>query len=152
MESNLSFQNLDPVACHGLIQDEGYCYVDVRTPDEFSSGHAAGSTNVPYALIGPGGMMPNPQFLAVMMRLHSDTSTPLVLGCASGGRSAKACMMLAASGYSRLVNVRTGFGGHRDDSGVMLDPGWAHCGLPVEAGSTAGSYDAVRASLSNSPE
>lgn len=143
----MAFKNLEPPDCQQLMQDAGYRYIDVRTPEEFSAGHPTGSLNVPYALIGPGGMMVNPQFLAVMQRLVTESDAPLIVGCAAGGRSVKACMMLAAAGYTDLVNVRTGFGGQRNDVGVLVDPGWADAGLPVSAGDDDGSYDALRRSL-----
>lgn len=118
--------------------------MDVRTPDEFSGGHPKGAVNVPFALIGPGGMMPNPEFLQVMAALF-ERDAGLVLGCASGGRSNRAAQMLAASGYGDLVNVEGGYSGSRDANGQLAVAGWCDCGLPIDQGADDGSYVSVRA-------
>jgi rhodanese-related sulfurtransferase len=54
-----------------------------------------------------------------------------VVGCGSGPRSTRACEMLAAAGYTDLVNVEGGFNGARDEMGNAI-PGWVAAGLPVE--------------------
>ena len=48
------------------LMDEGYVYVDVRSIPEWDEGHPTGSFNVPLNHLGPSGMAPNPDFLAVM--------------------------------------------------------------------------------------
>lgn len=138
------YDEKDPNASKALV-DEGWIYLDVRTPGEFEGGHPEGATNIPFALIGPGGMMPNPMFLSVVGRIHPDKSQGLVVGCASGGRSARACQMLAQSGYTKLVNVAGGFSGARDGSGNVVQKGWEDCGLPVARGDDEGSWVQVRA-------
>ncbi|CAI9111014.1 OLC1v1011147C3 [Oldenlandia corymbosa var. corymbosa] len=43
---------------HELLQ-AGHQYLDVRTPEEFSAGHAAGAINVPYMFrVGSGLLLP----------------------------------------------------------------------------------------------
>lgn len=68
-----------------ILNNEG-TIVDVRTRAEFQSGHAAGSVNIPVN--------------ELMTRLDEVKSlkSPLVLCCASGGRSAMATMMLKQQG------------------------------------------------------
>ena len=127
------------------VQD-GWTYVDVRTPQEFDGGHPAGSINVPYALLGEMGMMPNPAFTQVMQQLFSP-DTRLVMGCAAGGRSMRACQMLEQLGYEHLVNVAGGYGGQRDAMGRVVVKGWADSGLPVETDVGDRSYAAVMAKL-----
>ena len=78
------FDNLEPRACHKLVSEDGWTYIDVRTPDEFSAGHPVGAQNIPFALIGPGGMMPNPMFLQVMGALYSKDSKLVVEGPREG--------------------------------------------------------------------
>ena len=134
-----------PSEAHALTAD-GWAYLDVRTPGEFSGGHPTGSKNVPFALTGPGGMMPNPQFLQVVARLYP-SDTKLVVGCAMGGRSARACQMLSQAGFSDLVNVAGGFSGARDAMGNVVVQGWEGEGLPSSQGEDEGSYNAVLASL-----
>uniref|UniRef100_A0A2P2K0Q4 Uncharacterized protein MANES_01G151800 n=1 Tax=Rhizophora mucronata TaxID=61149 RepID=A0A2P2K0Q4_RHIMU len=47
---------------HELVQ-AGHRYLDVRTPEEFSAGHAVGAINVPYMYRVGSGMTKNPNFL-----------------------------------------------------------------------------------------
>ena len=59
--------------------------VDVRTPEEFIGGHVEGSINIPLS--------------EVTARLEElKTMQPLVLCCASGGRSGQATTYLAEQG------------------------------------------------------
>ena len=139
------YEDKDPEACHALVA-QGWKYLDVRTPDEFTAGHPEGATNVPVALLGPGGMMPNPMFLQVVQRLYGP-QTKLVVGCASGGRSARACQMLGLAGFTTLVNVAGGFSGIRNSWGAVEQQGWAGLGLPSSSGDDEGSYAAVQARL-----
>ena len=60
--------------------------IDVRTPGEFSGGNVAGSINIPLQEV--------PQRLDEIKQLES----PLVLCCASGGRSGMATQMLSQNG------------------------------------------------------
>lgn len=118
----MSYEEIDPQTCHQR-QQEGWRYVDVRSEHEFAQGHPEGAVNVPLFSMGPMGMEPNPDFLAVMQR-HFPPQTPLLMGCRSGGRSARACELLAAAGYQRLVNVAGGV------SGSATVRGWREEGLP----------------------
>src|SRR5262245_22923570 len=129
----MAFQTLNPAGAKELLDGpEGWTYVDVRTAEEFDSGHVPGAWNVPLALRGPGGMELNPDFEAAMQRLFPK-DRPLVLGCAAGGRSQRACEMLQAEGYTRLVNMHGGFSGARNVLGVVTERGWAACGFPTES-------------------
>ena len=62
----------------------------------------------------------------------------LVVGCQAGGRSMRAVTLLEQEGYSNLVDQRAGFGGARDQSGRVVEPGWADEKLPVESGQPSG--------------
>ncbi len=107
--------------------DPGLVYLDVRSSMEFASGHPPGAVNVPLAEFDPNrGMIPNPKFVDVVKKLYP-AGTPLILGCASGGRSKQAQMVLAQSGYSDLCNMLGGFSGGMGPSGPI--PGWASSGL-----------------------
>jgi len=137
------YDEMGVLEAHQRVQD-GWTYVDVRTPQEFEGGHAAGAINVPFALIGPGGMMPNPAFTQVMSSLFP-SDAKLVLGCASGGRSSRACQMLAQVGFQHLVNIHGGFSGIRDGVGREVVPGWAGAGLPVSTETDGVDYPAMMA-------
>ena len=73
--------------------------------------------------------------------------TKLVVSCASGGRSMRACEVLSAAGYVDLVNLEGGFNGARDETGRAI-PGWAAAGLPVEKSAAPGrAYAQLRGSM-----
>ncbi|MDZ7646230.1 MAG: rhodanese-like domain-containing protein [Cytophagales bacterium] len=65
-----------------IIQNQEGTIVDVRTPGEFQGGHVAGSINIPVNELS--------QRIEELKSLKS----PLVLCCASGGRSAMAAHLL----------------------------------------------------------
>jgi rhodanese-related sulfurtransferase len=128
-------KNLDPRAAKKLLDGaEGWVYLDVRTEEEFRAGHATGAWNVPVIVRDTAGrMLPNAEFVAVVKKNFPPTSR-LVVGCASGVRSLRACDLLAAAGFSELVNLSSGFQGRIDDHGA-LEAGWQECGLPCESAS-----------------
>jgi E3 ubiquitin-protein ligase RNF13 len=114
-----------------LESGAGWTYVDVRTVEEFQRGHAPGAYNVPIAVTGPGGMTLNEDFVAVMQR-RFPKDTKLILGCAAGIRSERACEALASSGYTQLVNMNGGFTGRRDAMGRVVVEGWQGHGFECE--------------------
>ena len=133
-------QTTPPEAFETLRRQPGAVYLDVRTEAEFEAGHPAGARNVPVVFFDQtaGKPVPNPEFLAVVERNFAPT-TKLVIGCQAGGRSQRACEILAEAGYGDVTNVRGGFGGAHDQSGRIVVPGWRDAGLPVETGATPGA-------------
>jgi hypothetical protein len=88
-------------------------------------------------------MIQNPDFLRVMKAVFH-TGAPLLIGCQAGMRSLKAAQMLETFGFTDITNVRGGFGGARDQSGALLEPGWAASSLPVETEAEANrTYDTL---------
>jgi rhodanese-related sulfurtransferase len=128
-----------PAESHKLITEEGYTHVDVRTEAEYGAGHPAGALNVPVMLASAGGMAPNPDFVRIMTALFPKDAK-LVVGCRSGQRSLRAAEMLAAAGFTAVVDQRAGFEGPRDPMGRPIEPGWKAAGLPVETETPGGSY------------
>lgn len=126
------------------LLEQGYVYVDVRSEAEFEAGHVPGALNVPISHQGPGGMVPNPEFLAVMEALFPKDAK-LIVGCKMGGRSAKATAALSQAGFTELCDMSAGFDGKRDPFGRPT-PGWKADGRPVETGAPAGqSYAELKA-------
>lgn len=118
------------------LQNNGWTYLDVRSTPEFEGGHPKGAVLVPLMEAGPAGMAPNAAFLdQVLARFPLDT--PLVLGCAAGGRSLVAAKMLAEAGYTQVADQRCGFGGARGPDGQLVEAGWKEAGLPVDTGPEA---------------
>jgi rhodanese-related sulfurtransferase len=135
-------RNVTPKEAKRLIDEEGYRYLDVRTVEEFAAGHPEGAVNVPVAF---GGMRPNPDFVPVV-EANFARDEKLVLGCKSGGRSARAAEMLASAGYSNVVNMDGGFLGRYAPTGALAQPGWSDEGLPTsEENGDGTSYTSLAA-------
>ncbi len=66
--------------------------IDVRTPQEYNSGHIAGAINIPLQ-----------ELSARQSEIPQDT--PLVLYCRSGNRSAQAANLLERNGYSSIYDM-----------------------------------------------
>lgn len=73
---------------------EGVVYVDVRTPEEFATGHVAGAINIPHD-----------QMEARWEELAAHRDQPLALYCRSGRRSGLAREVLRARGFSQAENA-----------------------------------------------
>ncbi len=127
---------IGPKEAHALLA-EGYTYVDVRSEGEFENGHPPGAVNVPILHKGPFGSTPNVAFVEVFRRLFPP-GAKVVVGCAGGVRSMKACGVLEDQGYEGLFELRTGWAGSRDGVGQLVEPGWPDSGLPVETGQPPG--------------
>ena len=68
--------------------------VDVRTAREFASGHLPGAANIPLD-----------ELAARIAAAVPDKSTPVLVHCLSGTRSAMACRTLKGLGYAEVVNL-----------------------------------------------
>lgn len=106
-----------------------WSYLDVRTPQEFATGHVPGAYNIPYQLGDLAGLHPNPTFLHVVRRRFSE-GTPLIIGCRSGARATAAERALTAAGYVELRVHLGSLMGARDAFG-RVRPGWVQSGYAV---------------------
>jgi rhodanese-related sulfurtransferase len=130
-------KTVDPAGAKELIDTQGFVYLDVRSISEYEQGHAPGAVNAPLLHSGPGGMVPNPEFVRVVEANYTH-DTPLVLGCKAGSRSMRAAQLLEAAGFTNLVNMDGGFHGRFDAMGNLLQSGWTHAGLPETTDPAAG--------------
>jgi rhodanese-related sulfurtransferase len=89
--------------------DPSLFLLDVRTPQEFASGHVPGAVNVPYD-----------QVASHLAEIPKDKD--VVLYCRSGRRAGLAADVLAANGYTKLGHLQ----------GDM--EAWLKDGRPVEGG------------------
>ncbi len=145
----MAIKSVTPEEAAALLA-EGYVYVDVRSEPEFEAGHVPGALNVPLLHQGPAGLVPNPEFLAVMQQAFAQ-GEPLVVGCKAGGRSKKAADALAQAGFQDLSDMSAGWDGSRDAFGRVV-PGWSKKELPVETGKPSGqAYADVKARKPPSP-
>ncbi len=92
----------DPAAARALIA-KGATVIDVRTTGEFEEVHLPQATNIPIDDLGG-------RLAEVDALVGGDKTKPVVVYCASGGRSRKAQQQLEAAGYTQVVN-----GGGYDD-------------------------------------
>lgn len=77
---------------HTLLAD-GAALIDVRSPEEFASGHVEGARNIPVGEIG--------QRSAEV----GDKDAPVVVYCRSGMRSAQAKTTLESAGFTQVHNL-----------------------------------------------
>lgn len=120
-----------PEANERLAENSDWLYLDVRSVQEFEAGHVPGAYNIPLMEIGAeGGMEPNSNFEAIVQKTFA-ADRKLIVGCAAGGRSARACQLLIAHGFTQLVNMHGGFSGASDPYGGPGQAGWEACGFAV---------------------
>jgi rhodanese-related sulfurtransferase len=79
-------------------QSPGTVIIDVRTPEEFSSGHVKGALNIP---------VESPDFAQRVAAL--DPGSTYAVYCRSGNRSAVAASEMATMGYVHLYDLEGGF-------------------------------------------
>lgn len=77
-----------------LYLKQGAKVVDVRSVEEFKSGHLPGAVNVPL-----GELTQN------IVRVAPDKEQVLLLHCLSGGRSGLGVRALKGAGYRRVFNL-----------------------------------------------
>tara|TARA_B100000963_G_scaffold228825_1_gene199661 strand:- start:83625 stop:83966 length:342 start_codon:yes stop_codon:yes gene_type:complete len=72
--------------------------IDVRTPNEYSSGFIADAENINFK---------SKDFLSQISKL--DRSKPVLLYCSAGGRSAKASKIFDSLGFKQIYDLRGGY-------------------------------------------
>ena len=72
---------------------QGAKLIDVRTPEEYATGHAPGSVNLPLDSIFAG------------TKPSDDTSTKVYVYCRSGNRSAQAAQKLRDLGFASITDI-----------------------------------------------
>jgi rhodanese-related sulfurtransferase len=75
------------------LVEAGARLVDVRTPEEFATGHIPGAINIPV------------QELERRMGELERKEQPVVLYCRSGNRSGRAARMLESNGYASVHDL-----------------------------------------------
>jgi len=101
-------QDISPVSYQDqfVSTSASHLLIDVRTPEEFASGHISGAVNIPVE--------------SLQSRLSEVSNVqPIVVYCRSGNRSATASQILEQAGYSNVY-----------DLGGIID--WTAQGFPVE--------------------
>lgn len=106
-ESKPTINQLSATAVQNDAQKLGAQFIDVRTPEEFTAGHAKGAVNIPLDKLD-----------AESAKLNKDR--PVYLICQTGRRSQKAAEQLAQKGFVELINIEGG------------TSAWTAAGLPTE--------------------
>ena len=101
---------VDPSGAEALLAD-GWEILDVREPDEFEQGAIKGSLHI------PRGQLES----SIDVRLP-DRSSPIVVMCGSGARSAFAAVTLGELGYERIVSMGGGFNQWKDEGRAWARP------------------------------
>ena len=78
-----------------MLQEENYCFFDVREDDEYITGHAEGAELFPLNTIDE---------TSAAERIP-DLDTPVFLYCRSGARSNMAARKLISYGYRRVYDL-----------------------------------------------
>ena len=94
-----------------LINREDAHIVDVRDAGEFASGHLPDALNIPVGKLGER-----------IGELEKFREKPIILCCATGMRSNKACGELKKQGFTKLYNLSGG-----------IDT-WVGAGYPIKKG------------------
>lgn len=76
-----------------LENDKSINLIDVRTAEEYRSGHIPGSRNIPLDRMDE------------IDKAVPDRDAKLFVYCLSGARSASACAYLVRMGYTNVVNI-----------------------------------------------
>ena len=93
------------------LSREGYRVIDVREQSEFDAGHIADATLLPLADVS-----------SRIAEVVPDKSTPLLLHCAVGGRSARAAGWLTELGYTDVVSMKAPLSHWKEQGGTWEEP------------------------------
>lgn len=97
------YENTDVSGFAALTADSGVVVLDVRTADEFGSGHIANAINIDVQQDG----------FAEKAKATLPVGKTIAVYCRSGRRSANAAEKLAAEGY-KVVNLKGGISAWND--------------------------------------
>lgn len=101
--------NLNPHEFEARLKEKEVVVLDVRTPEEFSTGHIKGAVNIDFLASDFNQKLTN-----------LDKNKSYLVYCASGGRSAAACKLMMKLGFLKCYNLQGGI------------TGWKRAGKPVE--------------------
>ena len=104
-------REVDTAEADRLRVGDGVVVLDVREPDEYEQGALPGSVHIPRGTLETN----------IEMRIPN-RSTPLVVICAGGTRSAFAAKTLTELGYTDVVSVIGGFNRWKDEDREWVTP------------------------------
>ena len=95
LQSISSLQSVDQFT---VLMDKNYTLVDVRTPEEFEQGALPNAVNISVTAL---------DFPFEINQLDKDE--PILIYCKSGGRSARAAIVMKALGFSKIYELDGGY-------------------------------------------
>ncbi len=96
--SYAGYENVDVNKAEEYINSGEYILVDVRTPDEFKSGHIKKAYNIDFYN----------NLEQDFLKQFPDKNKKYLLYCRSGNRSVYAARLLSGLGYKNIVNMQGG--------------------------------------------
>lgn len=90
-----TYENINVEEAKEMIQKGEYTVIDVRTPDEYASGHIPGSELIPLQVIDG-------------MSDELDKNGKYIIVCRSGNRSQQASDILVQKGFKQIYNMTGG--------------------------------------------
>ena len=106
-----SGNSVNPGEATLLINREDAIVVDVREADEFAAGHLPDARNIPGSKLAER-----------ISEIEKYKDKPVIVCCATGMRSNKACADLKKNGFSRINNLAGGV------------DAWVGAGYPIKKG------------------
>src|SRR3954471_24165875 len=103
-QTKKQIREVDTAAADELRTQPGAVVLDVREPDEYEQGAIPGALHIPRG-----------QLESNIEARVTDRSTPLIVHCAGGTRSAFAAKTLQELGYTDVVSVAGGFNKWKDE-------------------------------------
>jgi rhodanese-related sulfurtransferase len=97
---NLNIKNVTATEAHKLInEDSELIILDVRTSEEYEGGHIPGAKLVPVQILS-----------MKLAELDKYKDKPVLVYCASGGRSPRAVEILANNSFENIYHLSRGIG------------------------------------------
>ena len=106
-----SGNSVNPGEATLLINREDAIVIDVREADEFAAGHLPDARNIPGSKLAER-----------ISEIEKYKDKPVIVCCATGMRSNKACAELKKNGFSRINNLAGGV------------DAWVGAGYPIKKG------------------
>ncbi|MDP4146735.1 MAG: rhodanese-like domain-containing protein [Bacillota bacterium] len=98
---NKNVKNISAEKAHELMKEnKDILILDVRTPGEFKSGHIPGAKSVPVS-----------NFASSIAKFEKYKDKPVIVHCASGGRSPSAVKVLLKNDFSKIYHMNHGLNG-----------------------------------------
>lgn len=87
------YNRVSPEEAYELLHSGEWTLLDVRSKDEYNTGHLDGAVNIPLPM------------LAGISNSFPDMDTKLIIYCHSGARSARAAKFLDNYGYTNIIDM-----------------------------------------------